>query len=133
MTRVLLIEDDDMVRTTLREMLADIGCTVFEADDGQRGIALLEAEIPELVITDILMPNKEGTETIREIRSANPTLPVIAMSGGGLSGDLTFLEYAEKVGANRILQKPINFYELEACVNALVAGRGIGPASGADA
>ncbi|WP_119167699.1 response regulator [Algihabitans albus] len=120
MTKVLLIEDDDLVRATLREMLEDIGCTVLEAEDGSKGIALLAVEGPALVITDILMPNKEGTETIHEIRSANPDLPLIAISGGGVSGDLTFLGFAERLGANRVLQKPINFHELEACVNALL-------------
>ena len=123
MTKILLIEDDDLVRETLREMLIDLDCSVVEAEDGQQGIALLQSEKPCLVITDILMPNKEGTETIHEIRASNPDLPLIAISGGGVSGDLTFLGFAERLGANRVLQKPINVHELEACVNALIPSR----------
>ena len=79
-------------------------------------------EDPTLVITDILMPNKEGTETIQEIRAAKPDLPIVAISGGGVSGDLTFLDYAQRLGANHILQKPIDLNDLEACVNALTIG-----------
>lgn len=120
MIRVLLIEDDELVRSTLTEMLIDLGCAVVVAEDGNRGLALLQSENPTIVITDILMPNKEGTETIQEIRAAKPDLPIVAISGGGVSGDLTFLDYAQRLGANHILQKPIDLNDLEACVNALV-------------
>lgn len=119
MIKVLLIEDDQLVRSTLTEMLIDLGCSVIEAEDGGRGLALLQSENPALVITDILMPNKEGTETIQEIRASKPDLPIVAISGGGVSGDLTFLDYAQRLGANHILQKPIDLNDLEACVNAL--------------
>ena len=127
MIKVLLIEDDQLVRSTLTEMLIDLGCAVIEAEDGSLGLSLLQSEDPTLVITDILMPNKEGTETIQEIRAAKPDLPIVAISGGGVSGDLTFLDYAQRLGANHILQKPIDLNDLEACVNALA----IGPPGGA--
>lgn len=117
---ILIIDDDNLLRQTLRAMLEKLGYQVREAEDGAAGIAKLEAEEPLLVITDILMPNKEGLETIHDIRRLNATLPIIAMSGGGVTGDMSFLEYAGKLGADRVLQKPISLHDLECAVTDLV-------------
>ena len=117
---ILIIDDDSLLRQTLREMLERLGYQVREAEDGAAGIAELEAEEPLLVITDILMPNKEGIETIHDIRRLHAALPIIAMSGGGVTGDMSFLEYAGKLGADRVLRKPIRLHDLETTVRELV-------------
>lgn len=119
MSKILLIDDDKLLRGTLREMLVELGCQVTEAEDGHDGLSKLERSNPDLIITDILMPNKEGIETIVELKQMRPDLPVVAISGGGGTGNMTFLEFAQKLGASRILRKPIRLDELERLVNDL--------------
>ena len=122
MAHILLIDDEDMVRMTVRMILEQAGHTVAEAEDGARGVAMVRENLPELVITDLIMPNKEGVETIAEIRAAHPNLPIIAMSGGGRIGATDFLEVAQKVGANRVLPKPFEPEEITSAVDSFLGG-----------
>lgn len=122
MLKVLVIDDEALVRATLRDMLEEAGCAVAEAADGNAGIALLETEQPDVIFTDILMPNKEGIETINEIRKLGKDIRIVAMSGGGATGNMTFLEYAKAVGADRALQKPINFKDVVQIVKEFGGG-----------
>jgi len=78
------------------------------ASDGVRGLRMFRSEQPDLVITDIIMPEKEGIETIREIRGDCPDAKIIAISGGGRIGNMDFLKVAEKVGASEIIAKPFD-------------------------
>lgn len=116
MAHILLIEDEQMLRRTLRSMLERAGHSVAEAEDGNEGLAQFKVARPDLVLTDIIMPNREGVETITEIRRQAPDLPIIAMSGGGSRGGELFLTLAEGLGASATLSKPIRQAELLAAV-----------------
>ncbi len=115
--RILVIADDELVRSTLRDVLEDAGYEVSEAADGKQGLAFFEAQPVDVVVTDILMPEKDGIETIIELRRRFLPVKIIAISGGGSAKNLDFLELAKKVGARRILAKPFTPGELLAAVN----------------
>lgn len=106
MATILIIDDDKPVRFTVSAMLADEGHEALEAENGTQGIATLEGRAVDVVITDILMPEREGLETILEIRRRWPDLPVIAISGGGRAGTANYLEMAADLGATTTLDKP---------------------------
>jgi DNA-binding NtrC family response regulator len=106
MARILIIDDEPNMRSMLRRMLHRAGHQVSEAGNGAEGIDSYERDPPDLVITDILMPKKEGIETIIALHRADPDLPIIAISGGGRSGGRDFLSSAEKLGACHTLPKP---------------------------
>jgi len=112
MARILLVDDEAMLRRTLRAMLERAGHAVIEAEDGAQALRIFARESPDLVITDIVMPNVEGVETIQELRRRDPDLPIIAMSGGGSKGGALFLTIAKEIGATRTLAKPIRQAEL---------------------
>lgn len=118
MAQILVIDDEEMLRRTLRALLERAGHTVVEAEDGNQGLAQFKVQQPDLVLTDIIMPNREGVETIGEMRRQAPHLPIIAMSGGGSRGGDLFLTLAEKLGASATLAKPIRQAELIAAVDA---------------
>lgn len=123
MALVLVIDDNAQMRRLARRILSSAGHSVLEAEDGERGMVLLCKERPSLVITDLVMPNKEGLETIREIREISPELKVIAMSGGDLgSGGKLYLHLAEQLGADAILAKPFRASELLNTVTRTLAG-----------
>lgn len=106
MARILIVDDEDLVRLTLRQFLERAGHEVFEAGDGNEGLRQIEVCRPELVISDIIMPDREGIETIHKIRQDYPAVKIIAISGGGRIGATDFLEIAARVGADRTLAKP---------------------------
>jgi len=83
MARILLIDDDAPVRRTLRKMLERQGYEVEEAPDGKAGLTLYQENPADLIITDLIMPEMEGIETIMELRRRFPDVKIIAMSGGG--------------------------------------------------
>ncbi len=119
--RLLVIDDDAMVRATLRDILEEAGFEVIEAADGERGLAAFDRTPVDLVITDILMPGKEGIETIVELRRRHLALPIIAVSGGGATHNLEFLRFAKQLGADRILAKPIGADDLVQAVREVLA------------
>lgn len=126
MALVLVIDDTDGVRTLVRRLLESAGHEVIEARDGREGVARFQAHRPRLVITDILMPEREGIETISLLRAESPNLPIIAISGGGRSANLDFLEIARDYGAAAVLAKPFRPAQLLQEVDKLLAG-GAGP------
>lgn len=103
---ILLIDDDDLVRDMLRTTLVEAGHEVIGAKNGDEGLTVLEGQPVQLVITDILMPEKEGVETIIEIRKKQPNLAIVAISGGGRSKNFSPLKIARRAGANFVLPKP---------------------------
>lgn len=108
MAHVLLIDDDPLVRQTLRGMLEELGHSVVEADEGRSAMSLLKGNPVDVVITDILMPHSDGIEVIMEIRKSRKGVRVIAVSGGGGTlGATDILTMARKLGAHQVLQKPI--------------------------
>ena len=105
-TKVLVIDDDELIRMALRVILQGENCIVVEANNGNKGVAMFKQENPDIVITDILMPDKEGLTTISEIRACNAQVKIVAMSGGGNTKNLSFLQMAQKVGADQTINKP---------------------------
>lgn len=117
MAKVLVIDDIDDARDTIREMLERGGYEVLEASNGKEGLTMIEQHAPDAVVTDILMPEMEGIETIRSIVRTNPELPVIAITA---YMDTPYLEVALKLGAVGGLNKPFKQTELLLAVqNAL--------------
>jgi len=112
MARILIVDDEDMVRLTLRKFLETAGHEVFEAENGEKGLKAFQDQPADLVITDIIMPEKEGIETIVDLKKEVPDLPIIAISGGGRIGNMDFLEIAGKLGARHVLSKPFDRQEL---------------------
>jgi DNA-binding response OmpR family regulator len=106
MKRILLIEDDENIRKMLRLSLESYGYAVTEACDGKQGLASYRASPADLVITDLVMPEKEGLETIRDLRKANPLVKIIAMSGGSRSSAGENLKMAKLLGAAALISKP---------------------------
>lgn len=120
MARILVIDDDDQVRNMVRQMLERDRHDVIVAEDGSVGVRRFREDPVDLVITNILMPEKEGLATIRELKADYPDLPIIAMSGGGTTAGVDFLRMAEHFGAARALKKPLEWGELTEAVNALL-------------
>lgn len=120
MARILVVDDEELARFSLREMLEDAGHEVEEAEDGSVCIDMQNKRPFDLIILDIFMPNKEGTETIMELRRAYPDLPLIAISGGGKMHDLSYLKVAKTFGADLALSKPLTQDELLEGVDALL-------------
>jgi CheY-like chemotaxis protein len=118
---ILVIDDEEMVRATLRLALEAAGHRVLEAGNGRDGLRLLETNPVDLTITDIIMPEKEGIETIIEIRRRQPEAKIIAISGGSRSQDIDFLRIAERLGAVHSLAKPFSPQMLIELVNAATA------------
>jgi DNA-binding response OmpR family regulator len=121
MAAILVIDDDPEIRDIMVETLRAKRHTVAAASNGRDGVQLCWAHPPDLVITDLLMPEKEGLETIQEIRSKRPDLKILAISGAP-EGWKT-LEMARKLGAQRTLRKPFLPDELLAEVEQLLSGR----------
>jgi DNA-binding response OmpR family regulator len=120
MARILIIDDDEMLRTAIAQTLALAGHETIQAADGQQGLELFRTTPIDLVLTDLVMPGKEGVETIIELHRANPRLPIIAMSGG-MQRSTMYLEIAAKIGARRALAKPFMPQELIDMVKAVLA------------
>ena len=105
--RILVIDDDDDVRQLICKMISSEGFTVLEAANGVEGMKTIRSE-PEidLVITDLIMPEKEGLETIKELRQDFPHIKILAISGGGKIDALNYLSIAKGMGADLTLSKP---------------------------
>ena len=112
MPTVLIVDDDDSLRDSLRRNLQKAGYQVVEANEGRQGLKQLESMSVDLILLDIFMPGKEGLETIAELRRLHPGIRVIAMSGGGSKGDLDVLKVAKLFGARRTLTKPFSREQL---------------------
>ena len=110
MARILVIDDDPEIRDSVEETLVAAAHEVLTASNGKDGIQLCRAHPPDLVITDLLMPEKDGLEIIQELRSRSPRLKIIAMSGA--PSDWKVLEMAKKLGAQETLTKPFLAQEM---------------------
>ncbi len=125
MVKILVVDDNRVVREATRLVLEGAGYQILDAVSGLRIEEAIDDHKPELVLTDMLMPDRDGVETVLALRRRYPTLRIIAMSGGGPRGDLD-LGVAHKLGVSATLAKP---YEPEALV-ALVAQVLAGPPPG---
>ena len=121
MARILLIDDDDDVRSILCSTLTRFGHTVIEARNGREGILLFPQAAADLVITDIVMPEKEGLEVLMELRGKHPLVKIIAISGGGRTNSASnYLHLAKKLGAAQVLEKPFPAQVLMAAVDEVL-------------
>ena len=113
MTSVLLIDDDDLLRETIQRRLVRKGYTVICAVNGKEGLRLFREHRPDVLITDMVMPEQEGLETLMMLRKELGDTFVIAMSGGFMGDHAgTVLGMARHMGANVALKKPFDFSEL---------------------
>jgi DNA-binding response OmpR family regulator len=121
--KVLVIEDDQAVRSVICRALQRVGHTVLEGFDGRDGFDQVLRSKVDLVITDILMPNQEGIETIQQLKSLEPDLPIIAMSGVRREGPFSVLDDALMIGADLALEKPFDVPTLIDAVESLLRQR----------
>ena len=110
MARILVIEDTDDVRTLLLRILEKAGYDVLSVSDGEEGLRVFHRELVDLVITDILLPKKDGVEIIREIKQGFPDVKIIAITG--YRGRYNRLPAAVYLGAQRTLVKPFKMEEM---------------------
>jgi DNA-binding NtrC family response regulator len=115
--QVLLIDDDPGARRVLCRMLQRAGHQVAEGCNGLEGIARLRTATVDLVLTDIVMPAMNGIEFIKMARQLSPGLKVIAMSGGGRTGNTDYLVEAGQHGAGATLQKPFTYADLQSSID----------------
>jgi DNA-binding response OmpR family regulator len=121
MARILIIDDNDLVRAALVLLLTRDGHEVTEAVNGEDALALFRDDRPDLVVTDVIMPEKEGFETMREMREIAPGMKIIVISGGGPFGAQDILQLASGLGADETFAKPIHRNEFLASVSRLLA------------
>jgi CheY-like chemotaxis protein len=127
MAKLVIIDDDDGFRNTLVRMVRSVGHTATSASDGVEGVAAVRAASPDLVITDLIMPDQDGLETILQLKDEAPDLPIVAMSGDFSSpGLLGRLEFAQALGADAMLEKPFDLFGLLRVIDSLLAA---GPAA----
>jgi len=127
MTRVLVIDDEPVIVQMLRSFLERNGFEVDSAADGAAGIEKQRGAPAEVIITDILMPGKEGFETIRDLRKVAPGVKIIAISGGGRNEPQTYLRFATSFGADRAFAKPLDLAQLLAAITELLGGSPVPP------
>lgn len=120
MPRILIIDDDDTLRGIIAKSLTHAGHTVSQANNGRKGVALFKADPTDLVITDLVMPEQEGMETIKILHRDFPKTPIIAMSGG-LDGSPLYLDLTRRLGAAITLTKPFTLQQLKAAVDDIFA------------
>ena len=112
MARILIIDDEPQIRSMLKLMLERDGHEVAEAPDGIEGIRIYRQNPADLIITDLIMPNKDGIGVIIDLKKEFPNVKIIAMSGGGLNKPEGYLKGAKKLGAACTLTKPIDRGEM---------------------
>lgn len=131
MARILIIDDEPVIVQMLQRFLERNGFEVTSASDGAAGLDMQRRTPADLVITDILMPGKEGFETIREMRRLNPGIKLIAISGGGRNEPQIYLRFATTFGADRAFAKPLDLGQLLTAVTELLGSISPAPKSSA--
>jgi CheY-like chemotaxis protein len=121
MQSILVIDDDKLMCMALARILVSAGYTVTQAFDGDEGLQLYRTYGFDLVITDLIMPDKEGIQIIRELRKENGKIRIIAMSAGGRGGATDYLKWARLMGAKQCLSKPIKREDLLNAVSTVLA------------
>jgi CheY-like chemotaxis protein len=117
---VLVVEDDPQIRNFIRRLLESRGYIAHEAENGREALRILERNGADAIITDVFMPEEDGIEFIRKIRSTMSYVPVIAISGGGSYKDSSILEAAHALGADEIIEKPFEIGDLIAALERVI-------------
>jgi DNA-binding NtrC family response regulator len=110
--RIMIVDDDDSIRRSLNTLFTKAGFEVVLASDGSEAVRLWRARAADLVITDLHMPNKDGIQTIVELLTHTPGVPIIAMSGGGQTKRLDLLGNAQLLGSVLTIEKPFTLSEM---------------------
>ncbi len=120
MAKILIVDDDNDFRSMLAELLSRAAYTVIESKDGLEGLKIAGLESPDLIITDIIMPNQDGIGIIMSLTKKVPGIKIIAISGGGIGQSQFYLDMAKTLGAKEVFTKPIDNKELLEAVDALL-------------
>lgn len=123
MAKILLVDDDELVRYALSRLLQKAGHDVIEVDNPKKVLDLIQKNQPDLLITDIVMPEKDGIELINEVRESNPFLPIFAISGGGKIDGEVYLDIVDMMGADATMSKPFDNDAFILQVEKLIAAR----------
>lgn len=127
MARILIIDDDADVRAVTQEILESAGHEVVCAENGLAGLEAQRRRPADLAVVDLFMPEKEGVETIQDLRRQFPGVKIVAMSGGGRSIDSgRYLATASRLGAGAVLSKPFDARALLGAIDRLLLGSGAG-------
>ncbi|MDH3392079.1 MAG: response regulator [Desulfobulbaceae bacterium] len=118
--RILIIDDDEQMRDLLYKAMQWAGFEVMAAENGRQGQQLFEELPADLIITDLIMPEQEGLETIHILKQNDPAVKIIAISGGGRIGPEAYLPAAKELGADRVFSKPFDIKELVTTVQKLL-------------
>jgi CheY-like chemotaxis protein len=117
---VLIIEDDPIMLRNLAQWFQQAGCKVMVAHDGVEGLEQFNRLRPNAVVTDIIMPNREGVETLMAIKAQAPEVKILAISGGGRLGSTDLLAMARSLGADAVLAKPFRSTDVVDAVNRML-------------
>jgi DNA-binding response OmpR family regulator len=120
MPRILVIDDEQVLRSTVVMILTRAGFTVEEASDGQAGLDMFHKNPPDIVLTDIFMPNRDGIEIIKELKHSSLRTKIIAMTGGGHLRMMEMALAAKVLGADHVLDKPFESESLLAAINTVL-------------
>ncbi len=120
MAHILIVDDEPQIRTMLRKLFESEGYKVTDASDGKEGIRLFRENPADLIITDLIMPEKEGIETITELKKEYPDVKIIAVSGGGKGNLDGYLHLAKKLGAMQTFKKPVRNEEMLKAIKNLI-------------
>jgi DNA-binding NtrC family response regulator len=123
MATILLVEDDDLVRDMLAQVLERASHTLITATNGDEAIEVLKKTEPDIMITDIIMPKKSGITLISEVRDKHPDMEIIAISGGGRLDPTGYLDLSESIGATVSFEKPVDKLALLMAIDLLLQGK----------
>ena len=123
MDKILLVEDDDLVREMLTQLLQRASYEVISVNNGEEASEYLKKEKPNMMITDIIMPKKSGITLISEVKNSHPDLEIIAISGGGRLDPVGYLDLSETLGASLSFEKPIDNSSLLMAIDLLLHGK----------
>lgn len=106
MANILLVEDDELGRYAIAKVLRKAGYVVAEAVDGEGAMQSIKKNLPDILITDVVLPNYDGLSLLADVRKMSASLPILVISGGGSNYGTDYLTFAEGLGANAVLKKP---------------------------
>ena len=112
MSGILLVDDEEGIRNLLNAFLEGKGYKVYSAANGEQAMTLFTEHHPDMVITDIFMPEKDGLEVVAEVRRQDSRVPLIVISGGGRMRLGDILQVARQMGATQVVSKPVSLGEL---------------------
>lgn len=120
MAKILVVDDDPECAALLEAVCQEMGHDVVSAQDGESALRKVRSEAFDVVVTDVLMPEKDGLELLREIRQELPGVKVIAISGGGLLYAEDCLRMAKTFGASQVMLKPLDVRKLQEAIKSLL-------------